>query len=194
MQEWFKKYWLYVLIAVTGSGIIAWLIYKFMQLTKVKTAIKEVQAGVQSQEARNIRAFLAVIRYAEGTSGADGYRMLFGGSLFNSFADHPRKVISAGSYRSDGAGAYQILSSTYDEVRKALNVSGFTPEVQDQIAIYLIGVKRGALDDVKAGNFEDAILKCNKEWASLPGSPYGQPTKQMAELRQKFAAEGGILV
>ena len=43
----------------------------------------------------NLQAFLAMIRQAEGTAGRDGYSMLFGGSLFDSFADHPRTKITA---------------------------------------------------------------------------------------------------
>ena len=60
----------------------------------------------------NVRAFLAVIRAGEGTSDDDGYRRCFGGSLFDSFADHPRRVVRAGGYTSTAAGAYQFLART----------------------------------------------------------------------------------
>ena len=44
----------------------------------------------------NVQAFLKMLRYGEGTSGVNGYRVMFGGQLFdNGFADHPRKAISA---------------------------------------------------------------------------------------------------
>lgn len=29
------------------------------------------------------------------------------------------------------------------------------------------------------GDWKTALERCNREWASLPGSPYGQPTKTM---------------
>jgi hypothetical protein len=30
------------------------------------------------------------------------------------------------------------------------------------------------------GDWTTALERCNREWASLPGSPYGQPTKSLA--------------
>jgi lysozyme len=45
-----------------------------------------------------------------------------------------------------------------------------------------------ALDDVIAGRITDAVEKCRKEWASLPGAGYGQPerTFQQALLTYKI--------
>ena len=48
---------------------------------------------------QSLRAFLAVIRAGEGTSDPDGYRRHYGGTLFDSFADHPCKAITAGRWR-----------------------------------------------------------------------------------------------
>lgn len=144
----------------------------------------------------NLRAFLHMIRVGEGTADPDGYRRHFGGSLFDSFADHPRKVITAGmgkkKYSSSAAGAYQFLTATWDECRAALGLPDFSPESQDKAAVYLIK-RRGALEDVEAGRFEQAVKKCAKEWASLPGSPYGQPTKTMAQALATYKQAGGSL-
>jgi len=38
---------------------------------------------------------------------------------------------------------------------------------------------------VKAGRFDAAVAKCAKEWASLPGSPYGQPVKTLDQARAR---------
>lgn len=57
-------------------------------------------------------------------------------------------------------------------------------------ALFLIK-RRGALEDVIAGRFESAVKKCNREWASLPGSPYGQPTKTMADALDVYVKHGG---
>jgi muramidase (phage lysozyme) len=38
----------------------------------------------------------------------------------------------------------------------------------------------GALDALSKGALESAICAANKTWASLPGSPYGQPVKTMS--------------
>ena len=98
----------------------------------------------------NLRAFLYLIRWCEGTSGDNGYRTLFGGGMFDSFADHPRKAITrplgGKNLTSTAAGAYQVLERTWDECKKALGLPDFSPESQDRAAIYLIK-RRGALPE-----------------------------------------------
>lgn len=142
----------------------------------------------------NLRAFLAVIRAGEGTADAEGYRRHFGGELFDSFADHPRRAITktlAGKpLTSTAAGAYQFLSRTWDDCARRLQLPDFSPASQDTAAEFLIK-RRGALDDVLAGRVEQAIAKCAREWASLPGSPYGQPVKTMAQCLATYARHGG---
>lgn len=144
----------------------------------------------------NLRAFLYLIRWCEGTAGEDGYRMLFGGELFDGFAQHPNrkvtKVLGGKPITSTAAGAYQFLFGTWEECRKTLNLPDFSPESQDKAAVYLIK-RRGALDDVEAGRLKDAIRKCALEWASLPGSPYGQPTKWYDECERVYLKAGGAL-
>lgn len=128
----------------------------------------------------NVQAFLALIRWTEGA----GYRTLFGGGKFDSFADHPRQAITrtlgGKPLTSTAAGAYQFLSRTWDECAKALGLGDFSPLSQDLAALFLID-RRKALDFVIAGKWEKSIAGCNREWASLPGSPYGQPTKSMVK-------------
>lgn len=140
----------------------------------------------------NLRAFLAVIRAGEGTADEDGYRRHYGGTLFDSFADHPRKKITAGRWTSTAAGAFQFLSATWTECRDALALPDFSPASQDLAAVYLIR-RRGALQDAIAGRLDEAIAKCAKEWASLPGSPYGQPTRSLAQARATYLQAGGVL-
>jgi muramidase (phage lysozyme) len=144
----------------------------------------------------NVKAFLAVIRAGEGTADQDGYRRHFGGALFDSFADHPRKAITAGlgknKYASTAAGAYQFLSRTFDECKAALSLPDFSPASQDLAAVFLID-RRKALQDVIDGRIEDAIRKCAREWASLPTSPYGQPVKTMEQALATYAKAGGVL-
>lgn len=139
----------------------------------------------------NVQAFLAMIRRGEGTTGPNGYRTLYGGSLFDSYATHPNRAITAGGITSTAAGAYQILSRTWGEIAALYGLTDFTPASQDIAAVALIK-RRGALADVQAGRWESAIAKCAKEWASLPGSPYGQPTISMTTALQVIAANGGV--
>jgi muramidase (phage lysozyme) len=126
----------------------------------------------------NVKAFLSLIRYTEGAN----YNTLFGGDVFYDYKDHPRikitKSLGGRPITSTAAGAYQFLSRTWDGCAKALSLPDFTPQSQDLAALYLVD-RRGALNSVLTGNFKDAIYGCNKEWASLPGSPYGQPTKTL---------------
>ena len=51
--------------------------------------------------------------------------------------------------------------------------------------------RRGALADVINGNLVSAIQKCNKEWASLPGSPYNQNPVSQATFETYYASNGG---
>jgi muramidase (phage lysozyme) len=138
----------------------------------------------------NVIGFLTVIRTGEGTLGVDGYRTLYGGTLFDSFADHPRKLIKAGRWTSTAAGAYQFLSRTWDALVKQYGFKDFSPENQDLGAIALIKGRK-ALDDVLNGDISQAINKCNKEWASLPGSPYGQPTMTLEKALRVYKEAGG---
>jgi len=140
----------------------------------------------------NVKAMLAVIRKGEGTSDKNGYRRIFGGQLFNSFADHPRITVKKGGYTSSAAGAYQFLISTWDETRAKMGLRDFSPAAQDLAALGRIAA-RGALDDVIAGRFEAAIKKLNKEWASLPLSPYGQPVQTMQGAKNIYLANNGTL-
>lgn len=139
---------------------------------------------------RNVRAFLGVIRKGEGTGDAGGYTRLFGGGTFSSTADHPRITVRRGGYVSTAAGAYQFLSSTWDETARIMRLPDFSASSQDLGAVGRIAA-RGALADVIAGRLEEAIRKCAKEWASLPFSPYGQPVLSMATARAVFASAGG---
>jgi muramidase (phage lysozyme) len=156
---------------------------------RISAMAKVTAADVQHQ---NVQAFLRVIRRGEGTLDANGYRRIFGGQLFDSFADHPRVKVSKSGYVSTAAGAYQFLSSTWDETKRVMNLPDFSPASQDLGAVGRIAA-RGALDDVKAGRLETAIKKCAKEWASLPYSPYGQPTISMITAAGVFANAGGVV-
>jgi muramidase (phage lysozyme) len=148
-------------------------------------------------ENTNVLAFLQVIRYGEGTSDSDGYRRCFGGELFDSFQDHPRRKITARlgqtTITSTAAGAYQFLSKTWDGLVQRWGFRDFSPRNQDLGAVALIQGRK-ALEDVIAGRFEEAVLKCAKEWASLPGSPYGQPTIKVAKAHRVYTEAGGQYV
>lgn len=146
----------------------------------------------------NVKAFLWVIRKCEGTSDDNGYGAMFGHradkpKLISSFADHPRVVHTWGAgQKTTAAGAYQFLTGTWDECVKAIGLKDFSPESQDRAAVFLIS-RRGALRAVAEGDLEAALKLCSKEWASLPWSPYGQPTRTYKECVTFFKQAGGRL-
>jgi muramidase (phage lysozyme) len=125
---------------------------------------------------KNVEKFLMLITFTEGTDRQKTpYNELFGFKNFEGYEKHPNILIKSSNYSSTAAGRYQILKKTAD----MLKMKDFTPESQDIGAIQLIKNAK-AYDMVVAGEFRSAILKCNKIWASLPGSPYGQPTHVMS--------------
>lgn len=145
----------------------------------------------------NLRAFLLLVRWCEGTSDENGYRALYGHrkdkpKLFSNFDDHPRIFFDTPWGKTSAAGAFQMLAATFDDAAAALGLTDFSPESQDQAAVWLVK-RRGALHAVEQGDLDNAVHLCNKEWASLPGSPYGQPTRTMAECRKVFEQAGGTL-
>jgi muramidase (phage lysozyme) len=158
--------------SVTGGSL------KISAMAKVTTA--------------DVQAFLRVIRRGEGTADVNGYKRIFGGQLFDSYAWHPNIKVSKSGYTSTAAGAYQFLTSTWEETARVMKLKDFSPASQDIGAVGRLAA-RGALDDIKAGRFEAAIKKCAYEWASLPHSPYGQPVISMALAQATYKAAGGVV-
>ena len=143
----------------------------------------------------NVQAFLRLIRRGEGTADAGGYSRLVGGGSFSGWADHPRRLVKIErlGISSTAAGAYQILSRTWDMVKMQAGLDDFSPASQDLAAVQLIR-NRGALADVLAGRIEAALRKCSWEWASLPPWRYGgQGTINMERALGLFAEYGGAV-
>jgi len=167
----------------------------------------------------NLSAFLWMIRSCEGTSGPLGYRTMWTGATFDpesptyvstnkydkSFDGQPNKAyqwkdhpnlpivapISGKPVISTAAGAYAFLYSTWKECQAALNLPDFTPLSQDKACLYLLK-RRRAIDDIETGNFTSAVNKCNRIWASLPGSPYNQHPKDIGTALALYKQAGGI--
>ncbi len=155
------------------------------------SAMANVQPSILQD--KNVQAILRVIRTGEGTADAGGYSRLYGGGTFSSYADHPRQKITKWGITSTAAGAYQFLSSSWDETRRLMGLKDFSPASQDLAAVGRIAA-RGALQDVIAGRFTTAMRKLNKEWASLPGSPYGQRTLKFDAALAVYRGSGGLQI
>lgn len=162
------------------------------------------EPDMTDQGAKNLQAFLMTIRKWESSLDDSAYTMLYGGSHFNGFADHPRIAIpirgQEGKY-STAAGAYQIVAisktlrgmtkaNTWDRIKDKLNLPDFSPQSQDLAAIELIK-ERGAYNLILQGKFFPAVDKIKLEWASVPGSPYGQGTAKFSEYLAAYNSFGG---
>ena len=151
---------------------------------------------------RNQKAFLDMIAVSEIgkrllSVSADGYDVIVGSTwskpiLFNDFIDHPRVLNKRIKPASTAAGRYQILMRIFDAYKRQLKLPDFSPDSQDKIALQLIKECR-ALDDIEAGNFDDAVHKCRSRWASLPNAGYGQHENKIEMLREVFVLAGGRL-
>lgn len=143
------------------------------------------------------KAFLDMLAWSEGTDNGrqqtknHGYDVIVGGSLFTSYADHPRKLVTLNPrLKSTAAGRYQLLARYWDAYRKQLGLNDFSPSNQDAVALQQIK-ERGALPLIDCGDIRQAIDRCSNIWASLPGSGYGQFEHKADALIAKFKAAGG---
>lgn len=149
---------------------------------------------------KNLKAFLDMIAYSEGTDNGRqptkdrGYDVLVGGGLFTGYADHPRKLVKLPKLgiSSTAAGRYQVLARYYDVYKKHLGLPDFSPPSQDKIAIQLIRECK-AIDDIESGRIESAINKCRSRWASLPGAGYGQHEHKVDVLIAQYKKAGGVV-
>ena len=151
--------------------------------------VSSSSAGGLWELPKNVRAFMDTLAYSEGTK--EHYDYIFTFVTFTSYADHPRKVVCAGSLCSSAAGRYQFLGKTWDPLAADLGLTDFTPPNQEKAGLELIrraGAYELALKSNKLANFKAAVGKLNTIWASLPGSPYGQPTHSMAALWKAYQA------
>ncbi len=128
------------------------------------------------------------IAYAEGTRNYshDGYDVMFDFHLMSSCQSHPNQCIAYGSSCSTAAGRYQFLTTTWNGVKGALQLSSFEPENQERAGQYLINTVRHVTVPqtraMTAAEFSNAMSKLSYEWASLPPGRYGQPTKTQSQM------------
>lgn len=157
----------------------------------------------------NICAFLDMLAVSEIgeallSASDDGYNVLQGATphnvlTFDSYADHPYAKRPDGNYHvvtppsvSTASGRYQILVRWWPAYKSQLRLPDFGPASQDRYAIQQLH-ERGAVPDILAGRFDQAVMKCANIWASLPGANYGQHENDIEHLRVAYVARGGTL-
>jgi muramidase (phage lysozyme) len=102
----------------------------------------------------------------------------------SSLTGHPNILVQVGpGLRSTAFGRYQIINGT----AKSNGFNDFSPTGQDAAADTLMD-KRGMTSAAMNGNIQQAIQNGGREWASLPGSPYGQPTQSMDAALQTYGS------
>lgn len=134
----------------------------------------------------NVKKFLDLLAYTEGTTG-NGYYTAFGGGRLAHLNDHPRyskkfKQTDGKTNTTSAAGRYQFLRRTWDGLAKKYGFRDFGAENQDLGAIALL-IQNGAMPHILKGNWGQAVAKSGGTWASLPSSPHPQPTKSWKKVQ-----------
>lgn len=145
----------------------------------------------------NVVAFLTMLSVAEGTT-THGYYTLFGGEPFLELDTHPA-VRTYGEWLEPGkrdfttaAGRYQITLTTWRRLAARLGLTDFSPATQDAMALELMR-EAGALEDVEAGRFDEAVRKLGRTWASLPSSSANQAHRSLEYVKQAYNDAGGAI-
>lgn len=139
----------------------------------------------------NVQRALASIRAAEGTAKyKDPYSVGFGGRRIDDLSRHPGTLSSfrdnsGVGKKTSAAGGYQFLNKSWGDMERKLGLSDFGPKSQDIAAVGLLD-RSGALDNVLSGDIDGFVKDANGTWASLPGSPYNQPTRSKSFMRNAW--------
>jgi muramidase (phage lysozyme) len=136
----------------------------------------------------NTTAMLGLIAWAEGTD--DRYNVIYTGAKFDSFDQHPARVMCSAGICSDAAGRYQFLSTTWQPLKTKLNLLDFSPQSQDRAAIELIK-QCGGYSAAVRGDVASFADRCWSQWASLQSASGQKLDKRqrsysIAKLQAKY--------
>jgi len=147
----------------------------------------------------------ALLHTISGTESAGSTNVVYGGSHFNNYDDHPRiyRKIESGPNKgkySSAAGTYQMILPTWKAAQKALDLPDFSPASQDKAAWYIASQQyaadhpgRDLLYDLQQGDrMADIGKSLAKQWTSLPGGiEQGQNGAQFASSYAAALSNGG---
>jgi muramidase (phage lysozyme) len=119
------------------------------------------------------------------------------GSSQGSFTD--QDIIDGGGFpKSAGTkynvGRYQFNRGDWSDAKRSdSRIKGYSPKDQDLIALYKFQKVNRGWKELRAGAIAEFLKKAGGEWASIPGSPYGQvqanvTTKQYLDYYQERLA------
>jgi muramidase (phage lysozyme) len=155
-----------------------------------------------------IRALMRTISVSE-SNDPNPYGLLYGGTHFSEWENHPDRCIKIGSGPNEGncstaAGRYQFITSTWEEKAHQYHSNpegwlfwrrySFDPESQDQVLYrWLTDAEAWNMDisaQLKEGQIQTVLKNLSGTWTSLG---YGIETNQMSpylgEMYQKFLKE-----
>jgi len=172
----------------------------------------KVNAGDITADTPEEQAFIATVREAEGTAGAQGYNTFFGGSQYGGdlstktvtevkriqekFLAEGRGNWSGGTSAAVGAGQFLYPEQIVRAMGMDPDKVKFTPELQNQMILYLAKKKRG-VDVSKELNSEDFRV-LGQEWAGLSeyhgqGGSLGRTAKLYIEnLKEARSGKGKV--
>lgn len=175
------------LVFLIGIGILL--------ISSTRAAATYLESDDMSQQdANNLRAFLALIRQVESNNN---YNALVMGGDFSDFSDHPALLGWEGVRLEDGrlttaAGAYQITRTTWKDLGGIERYGSFDPAAQDAAAVDLVK-RRGALNLVKAGQFDTALARLTNEWEAFARILAGTYPVTKEGARAIYADAGGTI-
>jgi murein DD-endopeptidase MepM/ murein hydrolase activator NlpD len=139
-----------------------------------------VAVGNDPEFTPEVKAFMDCIAYKEVHAGQHltrkGYFCNNGvGGSKGYFSEAEAAAGFPASAGTDyNVGRYQFNRGDYLEFKgKDSRIKAYMPIDQDYLCLGKMKY-RGVMAPLKAGDLRDAILRAGKEWASMPGSPYGQ--------------------
>ena len=148
-------------------------------------------------DAPGVLAMLDAIAYAEfrghsESTSESAYKTIVDYRAFSDFSGHPRLLVRRSD--SDAAGRYQFISTSWDDAQRYISenriseitwlkgrMPDFSPASQDKMAIFKMWWRFGytPLKSIRYGDsatLNQVTRRLAGEWASLPGSKYGQGT------------------
>lgn len=127
-----------------------------------------------------VKAFMDAIAYFEVEGGAPlSEQSYYSNNGVETNQGYFNKAEATNGFPSSAGsrynvGRYQFKLADYTDWQKTNPpMHNYTPVAQDLMCYWKLQY-RGALSAIQSGDIRGAMLKAGKEWASIPGSPYGQ--------------------